>query len=327
MDSIAGLRDATWMRMPGPALLLAAMLVLGGACSDGADGIEVDVATPLPATEAPSPTPGPSPTPEPPPELLLSAVDVYQGGAVLASITGDITGGSLSFLDEEYPLVQGDASLFAFVGVGTDVPPGDHEVTVSFELASGSSGVLSQPVAVLPNEWTVDHLEFEPGQQPLLDPAIAQAELDLLADVYSRHTAAKLWESPWLVPVPGPLTARFGEQRSINGGPVGGHHGGTDLSGEPGTPVQATNAGVVVLARQLEVRGNMVVIDHGSGVLSGYAHLESFSVTEGQQVAAGEVIAAVGNTGLSTGAHLHWEMAVHGVLVDAMRFVDGSNGF
>lgn len=327
MDSTAGLPDATPMRVPGPALLLAAMLLLGGACSNGAGGIEVEVATAPPATETPSPTPGPSPTPVPPPELLLSAIEVYQGGTVLASVTGDITGGTITFLDEEYPLVQGDASMFAFIGVGTDAPPGDHELTVSFDLASGSSGTLSQTVAVLTNEWTVDHLDFDPDKETLLDPAVAQAELELLEQVYSRHTAAKLWESPWIVPVPGPLTARFGEQRSINGGPVGGHHGGTDLSGEPGTPVQATSGGVVVLARQLQVRGNMVIIDHGSGVLSGYAHLDSFGVTEGQQVAAGDIIGAVGNTGLSTGAHLHWEMAVHGVLVDALRFVDGSNGF
>ena len=62
-------------------------------------------------------------------------------------------------------------------------------------------------------------------------------------------------------------------------------------------------------------------------MLSGYAHLSTFAVAEGQLVDAGQVIAFVGSTGLSTGAHLHWEMSVHGILVDALRFIDGSKGF
>ena len=83
----------------------------------------------------------------------------------------------------------------------------------------------------------------------------------------------------------------------------------------------------MVLARQMALRGNFVVIDHGGGVLSGYGHLSQFSVVEGQAVEPGDVIGLVGNTGLSTGAHLHWEMSVDGVMVDALRFFDGSNGF
>jgi murein DD-endopeptidase MepM/ murein hydrolase activator NlpD len=137
----------------------------------------------------------------------------------------------------------------------------------------------------------------------------------------------KLWDGPWQLPVQGAVTARYGEQRSVNGGPPSGHHGGTDFGAEEGTPVFATNAGRVVLARELKVRGSMVIIDHGGGLFSGYGHLSAIHVREGQAVAAGEHIADVGNTGLSTGAHLHWEMASQGVFLDALRFADGSNGF
>jgi murein DD-endopeptidase MepM/ murein hydrolase activator NlpD len=140
-------------------------------------------------------------------------------------------------------------------------------------------------------------------------------------------TPEKLWSGGWGMPVNGAVTARYGEQRSINGSAPSGHHGGTDLGAEEGTPVLATNAGRVVLVRQLKVRGNMVVIDHGGGLFSGYSHLSAFHVSEGQLVAAGDHIADVGNTGLSTGAHLHWEMASQGVFLDALRFADGTNGF
>ncbi len=89
----------------------------------------------------------------------------------------------------------------------------------------------------------------------------------------------------------------------------------------------ASNSGRVALARQLAVRGNMVIIDHGGGVLSGYAHLSAFAVAEGQLVEKGQLIAYVGDSGLSTAPHLHWEISVHGVLVDPLRFLDGRNGF
>ena len=104
----------------------------------------------------------------------------------------------------------------------------------------------------------------------------------------------------------------------------------TDFTGATGTwyyQVRATNAGRVVMARHLEIRGNMVIVDHGGGLFSGYAHLSAITVQEGQAVQAGDLIGLVGNTGLSTGAHLHWEMSAAGVLVDAVRFADGSNGF
>ena len=86
--------------------------------------------------------------------------------------------------------------------------------------------------------------------------------------------------------------------------------------------MHAAAAGTVVLAEQLSLWGNAVVIDHGWGVLTGYAHLSAIHVTPGQQVTAGEVIAEVGNTGLSTGAHLHWEMWVGGTSVDALQWLD-----
>ena len=74
--------------------------------------------------------------------------------------------------------------------------------------------------------------------------------------------------------------------------------------------------GKVVLAEPLQVRGQVVILDHGLGVMSGYWHLSQIDVTAGQFVEEGQVIGLVGNTGLSTGSHLHWEVRVGGVPVD-----------
>jgi murein DD-endopeptidase MepM/ murein hydrolase activator NlpD len=124
-----------------------------------------------------------------------------------------------------------------------------------------------------------------------------------------------------------PVTGYFGEQRSVNGGPPAGHHGGTDLGAFLGEPAMATAPGTVVLAEALAVRGRTVIIDHGGGLHSAYAHLETLLVAAGEPVTAGQVIGLVGSTGYSSAAHLHWELAVHGVLVDGLRWLDGSQGF
>jgi murein DD-endopeptidase MepM/ murein hydrolase activator NlpD len=75
------------------------------------------------------------------------------------------------------------------------------------------------------------------------------------------------------------------------------------------------------------IRGNLVVVDHGGGVLSCYGHLLERTVAVGQPVRRGEVVGRVGSTGLSSGPHLHWELSVAGVLVDGLRWLDGTQGF
>lgn len=266
-------------------------------------------------------------TPVPPPEAILSATSASQSSAILVSVVGDITSGSITFIDRQYRLAEGSQSMYAFIGVGADDPVGTFPVKIDFTLKGGSKGTISQPITVTPTKWPSDSVEVPPSLVPLLDPAVQDAETAQLGQFYGGFTPLKMWTAPWQKPVAGPVTTQFGEERSYNGGPVSGHHSGTDLGADAGTPVLATNSGRVVMARQLRVHGNMVVIDHGGGLYSGYAHLSAFAVAEGQVVNAGDIIGYVGSTGLSTGAHLHWEMSVGGVLVDPMKFTDGSNGF
>lgn len=306
-----------------PLLLL---LPLAAACGQQgrAESITIVVNTP-----APTPTPAPSVVdPADLPELLLSASTAYQGGAILVSLTGNVRAGTVTFLGRQHELTQGDQSIYAYVGIAIEDAPGSYPLTVTFQTPNGSEGSLTETIEILETAWTVDSLTFEDGQaESLLDPAVVAQENAILAEAYSADSPTKQWTFPWLVPTDGPVTAVFGEQRSINGGPPGGHHGGTDIGAPEGQPVVATSGGTVVLARLMDIHGNMVVIDHGGGVFSSYGHLVDFVVAEGQQVAPGELIGHVGNTGLSTGAHLHWEIAIDGVLVDAWRFVDGTNGF
>jgi murein DD-endopeptidase MepM/ murein hydrolase activator NlpD len=266
---------------------------------------------------------------EGPPQLMLSTINVYQAGAILASVVGDVTSGSINFIGRNYTLTKGDHSMYAFIGVDAADPPGPEDVKVSFTTANGSKGTLDESVTVLQTKWDVDvdNLTFDPQTAKLLDPALVNAEEATLNAVYGKITPEKLWNGPWEMPVQGPITAHFGEQRSYQGGPPTGHHSGTDIGVDAGTPVHAANSGRVVLAQMLSERGNMVIIDHGGGLFSGYAHMSEFKVKVGDMVHTGDVIGLAGSTGLATGPHVHWEMSSDGVLLDALRFSDGSNGF
>ena len=128
---------------------------------------------------------------------------------------------------------------------------------------------------------------------------------------------------PWQWPVYGGVSSEFGGRRS----PWGGgwkFHAGLDLRAAHGTPVSAAGAGTVAFAGRMRGYGNMVVVDHGFDVKTVYAHLSRMYVERGRQVAAGETIAAVGQTGHATGPHLHYEVRVGAAPVDPMCYLDGA---
>ena len=121
-------------------------------------------------------------------------------------------------------------------------------------------------------------------------------------------------------PVPDEANSSFGT-RSIYNGEARSPHGGTDFLSPTGRPIKAPNAGRVVLAGQLYFTGGTVVIDHGLGVFSLFAHLSAVGVSEGDVVKTGDVVGEVGATGRVTGPHLHWTARVGGARVDPLSLL------
>ena len=122
-------------------------------------------------------------------------------------------------------------------------------------------------------------------------------------------------------PVSGEVSSRFGWRESPYGSGTQ-RHTGLDIRAQYGTPVHASAPGVVLFAgRDSGGYGTTIVVDHGHDVKTLYGHLSGVYVREGQRVARGSVIGAVGNTGRATGVHLHYEVRVANVPVDPMRYV------
>lgn len=115
-------------------------------------------------------------------------------------------------------------------------------------------------------------------------------------------------------PTTGRISSRFGER-------WGRMHYGLDIAVPTGTPIRAAAAGTVTYAGSMGTYGILVMIDHGHGVETRYAHLSRVAVRVGQRVARGDIIAYSGNTGNSTGPHLHFEIRRNGVALDPLDFL------
>jgi murein DD-endopeptidase MepM/ murein hydrolase activator NlpD len=127
--------------------------------------------------------------------------------------------------------------------------------------------------------------------------------------------------TPSLWPVEGRLMGAFGRRSDPFSGEGTEFHTGVDISAPPGTPVRATADGIVVSAGWSGGYGRLVVIDHGGGTQTYYAHLSRFYVQTGQEVRGGELVGAVGATGRVTAPHLHYEVRIGGAPVNPYRYL------
>ncbi|NOZ28823.1 MAG: LysM peptidoglycan-binding domain-containing protein [Chloroflexi bacterium] len=218
-------------------------------------------------------------------------------------------------------MVADEDGYWGVAPVGALMAPGRKSLRV--RVASGGEVTeIEWPVWIVQGDYDVQHVVLPPAKGDLLDPQKLRAEREKLAEVWADTVDRPLWEGPFVTPLPPRFvtSSPFGTRRSYNGGPVSSYHEGHDFAAPEGTPVVAPAAGRVVLAEPLAVRGNAVAIDHGLGVHTGYWHLSSIDVKPGQRVQVGDVIGRVGTTGLSTGAHLHWELRIGDVPVDPLTW-------
>ena len=260
----------------------------------------------------------------PPPfvAVALGPTPIVQGQTlvvrVVLSQTATLSG---EFDGRMVPFVSGERGGWAVLGIHALQPLGGYQLVLRARLADARLVTATVPLSVQAGPYDTENIELAPGREALLDPALVQAEQNRLIEVWSRISPRPLWKGLFRMPLATHVvTSQFGTRRSYNEGPVSGFHGGVDFSGETGTPIYAPAAGRVVLAEQLMVRGGSVLIDHGLGVYSGYWHQSKLAVEVGQWVEAGQLIGYVGDTGLVSGSHLHWELRVGGIAVDPMQW-------
>ena len=137
--------------------------------------------------------------------------------------------------------------------------------------------------------------------------------------------AASGTNTPTLWPVVGPISSPFGQREDpILGAGEGEFHKGLDISAPRGTPIHVTAAGVVEMAGIGNGYGTEVVVNHGNGIRTVYGHMSGLHCSVGQQVVRGEVIGYVGNSGRTTGMHVHYEVRIHDVAVNPHKYLQST---
>ena len=293
-----------------------ALLLIAGGCS------ERPVA-PGPATPPP---PIGQPVLPPPPRVVdaraFGLTAPAQQGALLYGTVP--TGTALLLLDGKPVRFAPDGRFI--IGFGRDQGP-----NAILEARMQDGRLLRLPITVAPRHWDISSLpSLYQGTSPSeAYQKIRAAEYAQIEAAKSVHADSDGWRQAFRWPATGRISTMFGSQRVYAHSVAGAPHGGLDIAravGGPvleGAPARSPADGVVVLATDhpFSLEGNLVMIDHGFGLVSALMHLQRIEVKAGDHVTRGQEIGLIGRTGRATGPHLHWGMTWNEVRIDPILLV------
>jgi murein DD-endopeptidase MepM/ murein hydrolase activator NlpD len=206
-------------------------------------------------------------------------------------------------------VTRDDGRWRAAVGVPLDTPAGTAAVT----MADGTQWQFD----VAEHAYRVQHLTVAPGFVSLSEENLARVgrERKIIDAALANWREVSLDSINLATPVDGPHSSSFGTRRFFND-EARSPHKGMDIAATTGTPILTPRDGVVTATGDYYFNGNTVIVDHGQGYITMFCHLSEIDVDEGQVVAIGDNLGAVGATGRVTGAHLHFGTYLNGTAVD-----------
>ena len=166
-------------------------------------------------------------------------------------------------------------------------------------------------------EYPEEHLSV-PERMVTYPPGVLlriKREIKYIREAVSGYTPELYLDGQFIWPAKGRISSPFGLRRFFNGQPRS-PHSGLDIAVPIGYPIKAANSGRVVLLGNFYLPGKILVLDHGFGIYTVYAHLSAFCVKKGQMVKKGQIIALSGRTGRATGPHLHFGCYIEGIKID-----------
>ena len=250
--------------------------------------------------------------------LALPQEAAVPGGLALVRLGDGAERPQAWFGERRVAVVRDGKAWVALVGLPLALAPGEHRLRV---LAGGNEA--TRPVRVAAKHYPTqrfsvpDQRKVEPLPEDMLRIEREQKRIDEIKALFRDEPEPALAFRP---PAQGRPTGNFGLRRVING-LERSPHAGIDFAVPVGTPMRAAGAGVVVETGDFFFNGNSVYLDHGQGLVTLYCHLERIDVAPGERLAAGQTLGLSGNTGRSSGPHLHWTVLANGAAVDPRLFL------
>ncbi|NIV18203.1 MAG: peptidoglycan DD-metalloendopeptidase family protein [Woeseiaceae bacterium] len=215
----------------------------------------------------------------------------------------------VEYLGRQVLVMNDNGHWRAVVGVPLSAPVGKATITLE------GGDTITIPVNA--HAYREQHLEVKQSYVSLSEENLARSrrESKIIQAAKNNWRDAELDSVRLQTPVEGPRSSSFGLRRFFNGEPRS-PHSGMDIAANAGTPVAAAKGGIITGTGDYFFNGNTVFVDHGQGLVTMYCHLSEIGVGDGELVAAGDIIGAVGATGRVTGAHLHFGTYLNGTAVD-----------
>jgi murein DD-endopeptidase MepM/ murein hydrolase activator NlpD len=240
--------------------------------------------------------------------IEVSPGDLLPGDAFSIKVSGAPRTSDIKafVLDLDIPLTScGEDCLFGIGVIPPDTTPGRKNIMVK-------AGAKLSEVRISVKKYPFPEIHLRlPDKKVNISPEdlvrIKEEEKKLKA--FWAVRTGRLFEGPFIMPLPNPVSTGFGVKRIINNKNISMHRG-ADLKGILGEKIIAANRGRVVLAEELFFGGNTLVLDHGLGIYTVYMHLDRFAIKPGDIAAKGDIIGFVGSTGRSTGPHLHFGLKI-----------------
>lgn len=222
--------------------------------------------------------------------------------------------------------VRADTEKYTvLLAVDLETPPAAYPVEFEAQGASGTRYRQHVPITVADGRFPVQQLTLPKGMVDLDAETLTRVrrEQQVMASIWDTWRDGPYWWQAFALPLDGTpdVTSEFGLRRILNNQPRRPHNG-IDFRASPGTPVLASNGGLVVYIGEMFFNGKSVILHHGGGLFTTYFHLQDFQVSMGQEVVKGGVIGWVGATGRATGPHLHWGANLRGVRFDPRRLLE-----
>lgn len=209
------------------------------------------------------------------------------------------------------------------LGFSADDPGNkDYYLRIKAKDKAGNTADYHYRIYVTSYKFGVLRFTLKPKKVMMLMPDTIREDWKKIEDVVKLENDKNYIRGYFIKPAAGRVTMNFGIQEFINGEEFGRHRG-LDIANATGTIVKASNSGIVRLAERLPAHGNAVVIDHGQGIYTYYAHLSKILVRPDQRVWKGEEIGLMGATGVATGPHLHFSVSLHNLRVDPLQWLNG----
>jgi murein DD-endopeptidase MepM/ murein hydrolase activator NlpD len=244
------------------------------------------------------------------------------GGVAVLAI-GTHTQKPQAFFNDAPVLVLADdkQQWWAVVGLSLDTTVGKQQLTV--RSTPSDQTIVNVPFEVASKTYRSQHITLKDRAMVSPPPAtLARIKQELKIQIAGYQTFSDDLPSNLIfdAPVAGRQSSPFGLQRYFNGEPRN-PHSGLDFAAPTGTPVKSPADGRVLLIGNFYFNGQTIFIDHGQGVITMFCHLSEIMYLPGDTVKRGDVVGKVGNTGRSTGPHLHWNVSLNNARVDPALFL------